>query len=246
MITVAPPQAAAAAAVPLAPPAQADAAATVPEPFVGVFVAAVALSVLLGVATATLAVVRYRRRGDPSLRAFVVGLVLVAVAPLPFRVFVVGTVPAVARDAAPPVLQTAGLLALLVAMYGDPRTEGHRWREAVAARDAVVVALALAAAVATVALAARYESSVAVLSAAGVVVALSATVAGQAARAAYRYRSRSMATLSAGILLLATLPVPVGALLRTAGSVDGALAVGVVTGAILLGEAAMFATLAFR
>ncbi|MFC7068167.1 hypothetical protein [Halobaculum lipolyticum] len=240
------PPAADAAVATLAPPVQADTTVTVQEPLVGVFLATLVLSVVLGAATATLAVVRYRRRGDPSLRAFVVGLVLVAVAPLPFRVVVVGTVPALAREVAPPLFQTAGLLALLVAMYGDPRTEGRRVREAVTGRDAVVVAVALAAAVATVALAARYESNAAALAAAGVVVALSTTVAGQAARAAYRYRSRSMATLSLGVLLLATLPTPVGATMLVVGSVDGALAVGVANGAVLLGEAAMFATLASR
>ncbi|WP_277553272.1 hypothetical protein [Halobaculum limi] len=235
-----------AAAVPLALPAQADTTVTVQEPLVGVFVAAVVLSVLLGAATATLAVVRYRRRGDPSLRAFVVGLVLVAVAPLPFWVFVVGTVPPLARAVAPPLLQTTGLFALLIAMYGGPRSTERRWWESVTVRDAVIVAFALAAGVLTVALAARYESSVVALVAAGVVVSLSTTVAGQAARAAYRYRSRSMATLSLGILLLATLPTPVGATLLVVGSFDGAFVVGIISGAILLGEAAMFATLAFR
>lgn len=239
-------RAASAAAVPLAPPVQAETTATVQESLAVVFLATVVVSVLLGAATATLAVVRYRRHGDPSLRAFVVGLVLVAVAPLPFWVFVVGTVPPLAREVAPPVVQTVGLLSLLVAMYGDPRSDGRRWRESVTRRDGVVVAVALAAAAVAVGLGARSGSSLPALAAAGVVVALSATVAGQAARAAYRYRSRSMASLSVGILLLATLPTPVGAALVVAGSLDGAFAVGVVGGSILAGEAAMFATLALR
>ncbi|MFC7098460.1 DUF7521 family protein [Halobaculum marinum] len=234
------------ATVQLAPPLQAESTVTVPEPLVGLFIVSVGLSVLFGLATATLAVVRYRRRGDPSLRAFVVGLVLVAVAPLPFWVFLIGTIPPTVRGVVPPLFQTAGLLALLWAMYGTPDPDGRRLLRAITRGDLLVVALAVVAAAVTGVLTGQYEPDPAGVVGAAFVVGLSTVVAAQATRAAYRFRSRSMATLSLGVLLLATLPTPVGALLLATDSFAPSVVVGVVTGAILLGEAAMFATLASR
>ncbi|WP_313692072.1 hypothetical protein [Halorarum halobium] len=208
--------------------------------------ATIALALLIGLATAGLAVSRYRNRRDPALRSLVVGLVLITVAPLPFRIFVVGTVPPVVRDAAPPIVQVAGLLAVLWAMYGDPRTSDGRLRDRVTRGDLLVVAVAVSLAATTVLVGELWRSGALVLVGLSFVVALSTFVAGQAARAAHRYRSPAMASLSVGIFFLAALPSPVGAALLVAGHVPEPVVVGVVSGAILLGETAMLLTLVYR
>lgn len=55
-----------------------------------------------------------------------------------------------------------------------------------------------------------------------------------------------MAALSVGVFLLAALPSPVGAALSAAGTVPEPVAVGVVAGALLVGETAMLLTLVYR
>jgi hypothetical protein len=226
--------------------AQQDATMSVGGPLGAAFLVSVALVVVLGLATAGLAVYRYRNRADPTLRAFVAGLVLIAVAPLPFRVFLAGTVPQTLRDVLPPAFQTLGLLAILWAMYGDPRSADGLPIRRPTAGDLAVVGLSTALALATVLLGNAVASRWPALIASAVVVAFATFVAGQAARAAYRYRSPAMASLSVGIVCLAALPVPTGAVLLAAGGVPDAVVVGLVSGALLVGEAAMFATLLYR
>lgn len=210
-----------------------------------VFLACLALTVLLGLATAGLAVYRYRNRGDPTLRAFVVGLVLVAVAPLPFRIFIAGTVPPVLRDIVPPILQTLGLVAILWAMYGDPRSTGWHLSHRPTPGDLLVVGLSVALA-ATVALGGIFESDSVIVFVAAVVAGLATFVAGQAARAAYRYRSLAMGSLSVGILCLAALPMPVSVVLAAVGGFPEPVVVGLLFGVVLAGEAAMLVTLLYR
>jgi len=219
---------------------------TIDGPLRLVFIVAVVLSVLLGLATAVLAVYRYRQRGDPALRALVVGLVLVAVAPLPFRVFVAGTIPPTVRLLGPAAFQTAGLIAILWAMYGDPRSDARFGVRRPTTADLVVVTGSVAAAATSVFVGGNWESRLGVLVVAGSVAALATFVAFQAARAAYRYRSPTMASLSVGIFLLAALPVPVGSVLVAIEFLPDAVVVATVLGAILLGEMAMFVTLAYR
>lgn len=226
--------------------AQADPEVTV-EGLLGlVFLAAVAVGVLLGLGTAALAVYRYRRRGDPQLRALVVGLVLIAVAPLPFRVFVTGTVPQVLRLSVPPVVQAVGLVAVLWAMYGDPRADTTAWIRVPTPADVVVILAAIAVAATAVLVGGILESNPLLLSAAAPVAALGTFVACQAGRAAYRYRSPAMASLALGILLLAALPTPIAALLVAVDTLPDVLVVLLFVGSLVGGEAAMFATLAIR
>ncbi|WP_132059333.1 hypothetical protein [Halorussus amylolyticus] len=225
--------------------AQREPRMTVDEPLGLAFIVTVVLAVLLGVATAGLALYRYRARSDPGLRSFVVGLVLIAVAPLPLRIFVEGTVPPVLRDVFLPIFETLGLLAILWGMYGDPRPTDGRLIHRPTTRDLAVVGLSLAFATATVGVGVLLGSGAAIL-AAGAVVALATFVAGQAARAAYRYRSLAMGSLSLGVLCLVAFPTPVSVLLRAAGPVPDVLVVGLISGAVLVGEAAMFVTLVYR
>lgn len=234
------------ALTPAATPAQRGARVTV-EGTVGLaLVGAVAVAALLALATAGLAVSRYRNRDDPVLRAFVVGLVLTAVAPLPFRLFVAGTVPPVLRDALPPAFQTLGLAAVLWAMYGDPRSGGGSPVHRPTRGDLLVVVPSVALGVATAALGGVFGSGTVVAAVSAAVVALATFVAGQAARAAYRYRSPAMASLSVGVLCLGALPPPTLALLLAAGVVPDAAVFGAVAATVLVGEAAMFAALAYR
>jgi hypothetical protein len=229
----------------MTPPLHALASATLAsEPTVSlgdsaalVVIAILVCAVVLGVLTAALAVYRYRQRADPALRALVVGLVLVAVAPLPFRLYAAGSIDPVLRELAPPVLQTAGLAAILYAMYGDPRSRTDPLRDVVTRADLVVVAGALAMAATT---------AVLVIAVVCLVVATGTFVAAQAARAAVRYRSITMASLAAGVVLLVVLPTPLGALLLTTGVVSTAIVLAALSASILLGEAAMLATLASR
>lgn len=167
---------------------------------------------------------------------------LITVAPLPFRIFVAGTIPAAVRTAVPAIVQTLGLLAVLWAMYGDPRETDSRLLHLPTGSHLLVVRAALSLAALTVVAGDLWESHVAVLVGLPSVVALSTFVAGQAARAAYRYRSPAMASLSIGILFLAALPSPLGAVLVQSGPIPNA----VVSGAILIGEAAMLLTLVYR
>lgn len=210
-----------------------------------VFIVTLALIVAVGVATAGLAVYRYRNRRDPALRALVVGLVCITVAPLPFRVFIAGTVPSVLRDVVPIVFQTLGLCAILWAIYGDVDGGGDTVVGRPSVEDLVFGGVSVGIAAAAVAFGGLAEVGP-VGVAAAVAGAFATFVAIQAARAAYRYRSPPMASLSLGIVCLAALPLPVSAVLFTAGTLPDAVVVGVVNGIVLVGETAMFATLAYR
>ncbi len=225
--------------------AQQDFQVTVDGTLGVVFIIGVALIVFLGVATAGLAIYRYRNRNDPALRAFVVGLVLVAVAPLPLQVFIAGTVPERLRSVLLPIFQTMGLLSILWAMYGDSRSSEVRLIRRLTSGDLSVVTVSLILAISTVVFRGHSTIGPLVLGTVLVVVGLGTFVAGQALRAAYRYQSPAMGSLSVGILSLVVLPMPISVILSTV-SFSKALLVGLILGFVLVGEIAMFATLLYR
>jgi hypothetical protein len=211
-----------------------------------VVIAILGCAVVLGVLTAGLAVYRYRRQADPALRALVIGLVLVAVAPLPFRVYASGSIDPVLRELAPPVFQTAGLLSILYAMYGDPRPRTEPLRSLLTRADLLVVVAALVLGVTTAFFGSVFGPPPVVLAVVSGVVAAGMFVAAQASRAAIRYRSVTMTSLALGVVLLVVLPTPLGALLLTTGVVSEAVVLTALSASILLGEVAMFAALAYQ
>ncbi|WP_267643942.1 hypothetical protein [Haloarchaeobius amylolyticus] len=211
-----------------------------------VIIAVLGISFLLALVTAGLAVYRYRRQADSALRALVVGLVLVAVAPLPFRFYVSGTISPAIRELAPSIFQLAGLLAILYAMYGNPRPRAGRLVRDITRSDLAVVSAALAIGLLTSLVGNLFGPSPIALAGVSIVVTIGMFVTGQALRAAVRYRSPTMASLAVGIFLLAVLPTPLSAILLSTGSISDAIVLWVLSLSTLAGEVAMFLTLVYR
>ncbi|WP_276258785.1 hypothetical protein [Haloglomus litoreum] len=203
---------------------------------------AVGLAVLLGLAIVGRVVSRYRAAPTPSLRALVVGISLVAAAPLGFLFVDVGVLPDRLRYVTGSLVQTVGLLTIIRGMYG-PTGAGGSWAPRSIA-DLVVAALGVGTGT-TVGAATVFLGGSGPLAAAtlGVVVLGGTFVAGQAARAYRRRGDRRMLALSAGTLSLVVVPTPAALALLSRGTAAAALGYA---GFFVLGQVLLLATLSDR
>jgi hypothetical protein len=203
---------------------------------------AVGLAVLLALAIVGRVVVGYRADPDPSLRAFSVGISLVAAAPLGFLFVDIGLLPDPLRYVAGSLIQTVGLIAVLRGIYG-PAGADRRWATRSTA-DLAAAALALGTGTA-ISIATILVGGVDPLAAAatGLAGGGGTFVAGQAARAFRRRGDPRMLALSAGTLSLVVVPTPAALVLLGRGPAAAALSYA---GFFIVGQGLLLATLTGR